>query len=168
MKQKVLLIILVLMIISGCGATYDLSIHTSKVNEIVNNNELTKYISYYEPLERHDILVQRSEKKISSEYVDGEVYEYTVLVDVNDAFLTASRTTQFDFVDRIADIFDDSIAGEGTSFIGIYDKVIITTINDDPNFAKSMNIHEVRKLDNETRDEYRLAYYDSEGKPVYE
>ncbi|NUU57068.1 hypothetical protein HP548_23590 [Paenibacillus taichungensis] len=167
-KFVCLIMLIVAFILTACGAEYDSSIHDAKIAEINNNSDLTKYINYYEALGKNDIMIIKSEDKEESEFTDGKVYQYTVLIDVNSNFMTASRSNQFDFVSKVADIFEDTVAGEGTSFVGIYDKVLITSRDNDPEYMKVMNIHGVRKLDRKTRDEYTFVYYDSKGNPVYD
>lgn len=150
MKCKTRLVSLIILIVSvmltACGEEYDSSIHDGKVAEINSNRDLTKYINYYKPLGINDIMIIKSDDRKKTEYTDGKVYEYTIIIDVNNSFINASETDQFGFMNKVANVFEDTIAGEGTSFIGIYDMVIVTSRDNDPDYGVSMRIHGIRKL----------------------
>lgn len=167
-RKLVLFLIIAALLISGC-AEYNPEIHNEKIDSILSDPELKKYI-LNESNDNHQVDISKSDKKVESEYADGKLYEYNIFIQVNSAFLAASKTKQFDYVDEIASVFGKTLVANDSSFRGIYDRVFVRYGNygDDDYMSLSMNIQGIRTLNYKTRDEYRLLYYDRDENPVYD
>ena len=141
--------------ILGCGATdtYDSSIHDGNISEIFNDFNNTNYIQKKEyEIDKYEVYVWKSDERKESWYAEGKLFEYIVFIKVNEEFLKLTRTQKFDFINKIALVFGESLADNDGKYRGIYSKIILTyKSHGDPDYDSwSMNVQGIRIINGKT------------------